>query len=169
MLDVTSGEIAFNIDHESVRAVLPGSSGTESRLIFTYQGDTERLKPLTSGQMRYQLGLKLLASDGDNVLYAMWRFRPDGPRIHVQSKVAGVYRQAASVYFDDRLDLEPVVGRRYELAARVDGLVVRVWLDGAIRWVGEVHESALDLYRHGALSGLRTDNARLHSIDLLDR
>ncbi len=44
---------------------------------FTYLGPTAGQVPLGSGEIRRQLGLKLHAQDGCNLVYAMWRFEPE--------------------------------------------------------------------------------------------
>lgn len=74
-LQVTSGELtqAVLIDHPTVRAVIPGSSGLTIATEGIYHGPSSTLAPLSSGEVRQQVGVKLLAQNGCNVLYAMMR------------------------------------------------------------------------------------------------
>lgn len=48
----------------------------DAKLRFRYLGPSSHDEPLASGQFRRQIGVKLLAQDGCNVLYVMWRFEP---------------------------------------------------------------------------------------------
>src|SRR5207248_11619328 len=58
------------------RAVVRRLTGPAAELRFAYLGPSAELKPLSSGEMRSQIGLKLRAEDGCNLLYAMWRIAP---------------------------------------------------------------------------------------------
>src|SRR5690349_4283787 len=59
-----------------MRAVVPGSDGDAAELRFTYDGSSEGVAPLASGQVRRQIGIKLRAENGCNLVYVMWRLEP---------------------------------------------------------------------------------------------
>src|SRR6266446_5739944 len=65
--------VEFFVSSPKMRAVALGSSGQGALLQFTYFGPTKQAAPLASGELRRQIGLKLHAQDGCNVLYVMWR------------------------------------------------------------------------------------------------
>jgi len=164
-LRITSGKVGLSISHPSVRAIVEGSEGHELWMSYKYNGPTEDKIPLKSGQYRHQVGIKLQALDGDNVLYAMWRWEPDSPRIWTTTKVNGQYIPPTSTYLNVDVPA-PTPGERYIMSARQDGRIIRVWWQGVIAWVGEIAESAM-LIRGPA--GIRTDNASIGELSLLHR
>jgi len=56
-----------------MRAVVDASDGDAAELRFTYLGASDGDARLASGELRRQVGLKLRAADGCNLLYVMWR------------------------------------------------------------------------------------------------
>lgn len=85
-LDVTSGAISasgtagwLQTNSDEMRAVQldQGHHATSARLAFRFLGKSAMTKPLGSGLVRRQIGLKLDASDPCNLLYVMWRTYPD--------------------------------------------------------------------------------------------
>jgi hypothetical protein len=84
-LDVTSGVISnsgtgwLQTDSDEMRAVQldHGHHAASARLEFRFLGKSAMTKPLGSGLVRRQIGLKLDASDPCNLLYVMWRTYPD--------------------------------------------------------------------------------------------
>lgn len=170
-LRVTSGEIEVAINHPSVRAVKDDSEGiAETTLHFRYDGPTEEKKPLGSGEIRHQMGVKLYAADGNNVVYCMWRFDPDEPtpagNVQVQVKWEGEYYPADEIYSMSK-QLAPEVGRVYRLRAAVDNEVVRVWIMDEPVWVGALPEDIMrNLKLQRGLIGLRADNVRLGAVRL---
>jgi hypothetical protein len=162
-LDVTSGEILAGIEHPSVRAVLPDTSGEVAELSFTYRGITQELRPLSSGEMRYQLGIKLRAATThpDDAVYAMWRWFPGGARPWATTKAAGAYYEPTETYTAVGIG-DPMPGQRYTLRAELDNRVLRVKLDGRCVLIAELHPVCLGL--RGGLAGLRTDNASLADV-----
>src|SRR6202044_499948 len=63
------------IDTPSSRAVvrdLARSQDQVAEIRFRYLGASQESKPLASGELRRQIGLKLQAEDACNVVYAMW-------------------------------------------------------------------------------------------------
>lgn len=172
-LIVTSGAIEQVIRSPSVRAVAVGSRGDRAGLSFVYRGRTEQVVPLASGQVREQVGLKLLAQDACNLVYAMWRWAPGAPGIQVQEKLnPGVFssgecgaRGYATVVPDGgALGLAgvPTVCRRYSLSAEIVGRRLTVLLDGIAVWRGELSVEAATLR---GPAGLRTDNAALSGVE----
>ncbi|HSP77813.1 MAG TPA: hypothetical protein VLQ93_04755, partial [Myxococcaceae bacterium] len=79
---VTLGELEpgvegrLRITKPKVRAVVPAARARVAELRFTYLGATREVAPLRSGELRRQVGLKLRAQDGCNVVYVMWRIAP---------------------------------------------------------------------------------------------
>jgi hypothetical protein len=77
----TRGVLTEAFSHLSVtdptfRAYAPSSVGDAASLSFVYQGPTAETKRLASNQLRRQVGLKLRAENGCNLVYVMWRIEP---------------------------------------------------------------------------------------------
>ena len=83
---VTNGEIRpghdgrLQIDSPSSRAVLRFRSQPAVEIRFTYLGPSAQSKPLASGELRRQIGIKLRAENTCNLVYAMWHIEPDFAR-----------------------------------------------------------------------------------------
>jgi hypothetical protein len=160
----TQGDVLAIRDPE-VRAVVPSSGSDEATLSFTYLGPTDKSAPLASGTIRRQVGLKLRANDGCNLVYVMWRFEPKaelvvsvkenpGERTHAECGARG-YRNVAA---DAPLALPPVIsGAKHTLHARVDGERLSVSIDGSTPVSYALGPSIAKL--HGPV-GFRTDNAK---------
>ncbi len=86
-LCVTKGaaSIGSPVTQPTMRAIALDSSGDAASLSFTFRGDTATSRSLASGESRRQLGLKLRAQDGCNLLYVMWRLDP-APSLSVSLK-----------------------------------------------------------------------------------
>ncbi len=88
---VTNGEIRtgpdgrLQIDSPSSRAVLRFRSQPAVEIRFTYLGSSAKSKPLASGELRRQVGIKLRAENTCNLVYAMWHIEPDS-RVAVSIK-----------------------------------------------------------------------------------
>jgi hypothetical protein len=84
-LTVTSGAVSsagasqLQTDSDEMRAVQRdhGHHASDARLAFRFLGNSTTTKPLGSGLVRRQIGLKLRATDPCNLLYVMWRTFPD--------------------------------------------------------------------------------------------
>lgn len=146
-----------------MRAQTEGREGDAAELDFVYLGPTEEVAPLASGERRRQLGLKLRARDGCNVLYVMWRIEPEpdlvvsrkanpGMERHAECGTRG-YRRLRPATYTPPPPL--VVGARHRLRARVEEKRLRVWIDGALVWEGELDEAAA---RMRGPVGVRSDN-----------
>lgn len=170
-LRVTEGKLSpgpdgvLRIEEPKVRAVARREAGSVAELRFTYLGPTSREEPLSSGEMRRQIGLKLRAEDGCNLLYAMWRLAPKPGLVVSLKRNPGQHSSGdcgASGYTNLRPRrgspapaLEP--GVRHTLHAEQRGNELIVSVDGATAWQGELPAEALSLV---GPSGLRSDNGR---------
>jgi hypothetical protein len=71
----------LTIDTASSRAIaqVGGESASDqiAEIHFKYLGPSQDSRPLASGILRRQIGLKLRAQDSCNLIYAMWRIEPD--------------------------------------------------------------------------------------------
>jgi hypothetical protein len=170
-LCVTNGEIRMGpngrleIDSPSSRAVLRFRSDPAAEIRFTYLGPSEQSKPLASGELRRQIGVKLRAEDTCNLVYAMWHIEPD-------SRIAVSIKRNAGMSTHEQCDaggyinLKPsgetappriIVGQAHVLRAEMRGASLIVSADGVEAWHGDLGPviAAFD----GPV-GLRTDNAR---------
>jgi hypothetical protein len=170
-LAVTRGRVEaradniFHLDEAKVRAVVRASDGNRAELRFSYAGPTVETATLGSGELRRQIGLKLRAEDGCNLVYVMWRIAPvpgivvsvkrnPGQKRHAECGNGG-YRNLRA----ERAAPAPLVtpGSAHVLFARIDGTSLTVWADGARVWQGPLPPEALAL--RGPV-GLRSDNGR---------
>jgi hypothetical protein len=171
-LCVTSGEIEqlgghrLGIEVPEVRAVVLADTPQAAEIQFTYRGPSAGSRPLASGAMRRQVGLKLRAQDGCNLLYVMWRIEPrdeivvsikhnPGQRTSAECHTHGYETMKAR----RRAAPPPVTaGSAHTLRAELVGRELRVWSDGSPAWQGTL-PAMLDDF-DGPV-GLRTDNVRL--------
>jgi hypothetical protein len=171
-LCVTNGEVAITakghlaINTPSARAIVlaPVASGV-AEIRFTYLGSSEGSKPLASGEMRRQIGLKLRALNQCNLLYVMWRIEPEsklvvqvkrnpGQSTHEQCDAHGyvTIRPRSSAASPPILS-----GQSHRLHAEITGDDLSVTADGVRVWEGPIGGELRDI--DGPI-GLRTDNAR---------
>jgi hypothetical protein len=171
-LCVTNGEITtltngrLSIATASSRAVVQiATAPSVAEIRFQYLGPSESAKPLASGEMRRQIGLKLRAQDQCNLLYVMWHIEPDakfgvsvkrnpGQSTHEQCDAHGyvTIRPRVSTTLPQ---IKP--GESHTLRAALDGDALTVTADGRVVWNGPVGNGIADI--DGPV-GLRTDNAR---------
>jgi hypothetical protein len=177
---VTRGHIAALSDGRArvrepkMRAVVDASDGSEAELRFTVLGPSDGAAPLASGELRRQVGIKLRAADGCNLLYVMWRVEPKaqlvvsvkrnpGQRTHRECGARG-YRNLVA-----RAGVQPAaplaVNVEHRLHAKLEGRMLRVWADRALAWEGDLGDDALELR---GPAGVRSDNLAL-DLDLLVR
>jgi hypothetical protein len=171
-LCVTNGEITTTpngrmaINTPSARAIvqIPTASGV-AEIRFTYLGPSEGSKPLASGEMRRQNGLKLRALNQCNLLYVMWHIEPDtkfavsikrnpGQSTHEQCDAHGytTIRPRASTTLPRVLP-----GESHALRAVLAGEDLALAADGKTVWEGSIGNGVTGI--DGPV-GLRTDNAR---------
>lgn len=156
----------MRVETPKMRAVASGITGPVTELRFTYLGPTEKEEPLASGELRRQLGLKLRARDGCNVVYVMWRLAPKPGLVVSLKRNPG---QSTSAECGNRgystvrprshapvPELTP--GQAHVLRAELEGRALRVRVDGASVWEGELPAEALTF---DGPPGVRTDNARV--------
>jgi hypothetical protein len=162
---VTKGAIGPGslVDVPTFRGVALGTSGEAARIDFVYRGRSRGERALASGQVRRQIGLKLRAADGCNLVYVMWRLDPrpqvevsvksnPGARTHAECGARG-YTKLKPTNYNGASD--PVVGQRYSLSAQITGDDLRVWIDNRLVWQGTLPYGAKSM---SGPSGLRSDN-----------
>lgn len=170
-LCVTNGVVStlsserLAVDSPSSRAVVRVPTAQIAEIRFRYLGPSESSKPLASGELRRQIGLKLRAQDTCNLLYAMWHIEPDSkiavsikrnPGKHTNEEChAGGY---TTIKARKSVDLPKVLpGESHSLRAELkeDGLTLLA--DGRAVWEGTLGSQITEI--DGPV-GLRTDNAR---------
>src|SRR5207245_291594 len=141
----------------------PTKSIAEAKLI--YLGHTSKDKPLRSGQVRRQFGLKLRAQNGCNLVYAMWRIEPKSELV-VSVKLNPGKTTNAECGTNGYHNIAPVrqlpaprlvAGKARTLRTEIEGSKVHVLIDGKLVWEGRLGHDALAL---DGPSGVRTDNGR---------
>ena len=156
-----------------MRAVVDASDGNEAELRFTVRGPSDGVAPLASGELRRQVGLKLRAADGCNLLYVMWRLEPKaqlvvsvkrnpGQRTHAECGARGYRNLVARA---GAQPAPPAPGVEHRLRARLDRRVLRVWADRTLAWEGDVGD---DVPALRGPAGVRSDNLAL-DLELLVR
>jgi len=171
-LCVSAGEIEqlaghrLGIEEPGVRAVVLADTPQAAEIRFTYRGPSTGTKPLASGEVRRQIGLKLRAQDSCNLLYVMWWIEPrnaiavsikrnPGQRTHEDCGARGYVNMKAR-----RRSPAPRIERdsTHTLRAELLGRELRVWSDGAPVWEGALPAEVEDF--DGPV-GLRSDNVRM--------
>ena len=173
-LYVTNGAVmprpdgSLAIDTPSSRAVVRAMAGDGANQIaeirFRYLGATATQKPLASGELRRQIGLKLHAADSCNVVYVMWRLEPVSRIVVSVKRNAGLHRHAqcgAHGYqtIAPRRHAAPPpirVGDVHTLRAGLRGTTLTVRVDGRAAWQGMLAKEP-----PAGPPGLRTDNTRV--------
>jgi hypothetical protein len=148
-----------------VRAAMQSTADQLAEIRFRYLGPTQARKPLASGELRRQIGIKLRAEDTCNLVYAMWHIEPD-------AKVAVSIKRNAGMHTNEQchaggyvnlkaprpVDLPPIQpGETHTLRAELHGSDLTVTADGKVAWQGTLGNEPPSL--HGP-AGFRTDNAR---------
>lgn len=170
-LCVTNGAVTATsdgrmaIDTPSSRAVLRLASEPAAEIRFRYLGPSAGSKPLGSGEMRRQIGLKLRSLDQCNLLYVMWHIEPD-------SKIAvSIKRNPGQNTHEECEDhgyinfkptkssrVAPIAeGESHTLRAELRGSKLEVFADNHPAWEGDL---GAKIYEIDGPVGLRTDNAR---------
>ena len=162
-LCVTRGAIeAERITEPTVRAIARSSRGDAAVLAFRYLGPSKIKRELASGDARQQVGLKLHAQDGCNVVYVMWRsdktkldvsvkLNP-GKHTHLECGAEGYTKVVG------KTNVVPALGGVHALRAELTGDELTAWVDGHVAWRGELPASARTLT---GPSGFRTDNVEI--------
>jgi hypothetical protein len=175
-LCVTEGAIEelpgqrLSVNVAKMRAYVNAYTQPLAEVRFTYLGGTPNDPPLASGEVRRQFGLKLLAQDACNLVYAMWRIEPESklvvsvknnPAQHTSAQCGNRgYQNIKPSRSTPVPTLNP--GDTHTLRAEMNGAEMRVFADRSLVWEGSVGPDALAF--DGPV-GIRSDNARLQ-IDL---
>jgi hypothetical protein len=146
------------------RAIMTVPTAPRAELRFHYVGATQGSKPLASGEMRRQVGLKLLAQDQCNLLYVMWRIEPASRVVVSVKRNPGMNTHAAcdahgytNLRSATKATAPPVnAGESHSLRAEVRGNALTVYADDRVVWDGSVASEIAGL--NGPV-GFRTDNA----------
>ena len=139
------------VSDPTFRGVVPNSDGNAAELRFAYLGASAQTALLASGELRRQVGLKLRAQDGCNLLYVIWRIEPSdglvvslkrnpGARNHDECGADGYVELPAA--FAAALPLVEI-GAEHWIRARLAGQTLSVWVDERIAWQGDVGADAL--------------------------
>ena len=156
----------FLVNVPKMRAVAESGDSEEAILRFRYLGPTEEQSKLKSGALRQQLGLKLRAENGCNLVYAMWRLAPE-PGIQVQVKRnpgmtthaecgTNGYRTVAATQSARAPAIAPNAAE-HKLRALWQGNRLEIFADGISVWEGELPPEAMSL---AGPVGIRSDNVR---------
>jgi hypothetical protein len=148
-----------------MRCVVAHPTLSRGTLRFHYFGPTGDAAPLDDGEVRAQLGLKLRAQDGCNLVYVMWRIAPEaklvvsvkynpGMYTHAQCGARG-YRNVVPAWARPVPQVTP--GATHVLTADLRGDALAVSVDGAVAWQGTLGPEVLSF--DGPV-GVRSDNAR---------
>jgi hypothetical protein len=171
-LCVTEGAIEqasgnrMSVDVPKMRAFVTVATTQDVEARFTYFGKTAGEKPLGSGEMRRQFGFKFRAQDACNLVYAMWRIKPESKFVVSVKSNPGQHTSAEGAnrgYRNIRpVDSRPVPvlrpGVTHTLRAELNGAEMRVYADNHLMWEGNVGSEGRRL--DGPV-GIRSDNAKL--------
>ena len=153
------------VEVPEMRAVVDYPTRAVAEAEFTYLGPTRKDKPLHSGEIRRQIGLKLRAQNGCNLVYAMWRIKPKEELV-VSVKLNPGQTTSAECDANGYHTIKPtrdsnpprlVAGEKHTLRAEIEGSEMKVFIDGKLTWEGLLDHDALAL---DGPSGIRTDNGR---------
>ncbi len=171
-LRVTQGAVGsrglnrLRVDSPATRATLAFWTAPRAALRFVYAGPTRAFAPLASGELRQQLGLKLRAANGCNLVYVMWRL---SPRAELVVSVKSNPGRATNKECGDRgyTNVAPrwrappprvEAGSEHTLFVDLEGRSLTVLVDGTPRWRGELPRTAVAF--DGPV-GFRSDNVLL--------
>ena len=143
-LCVTKGQIETGkgphllVSVPEMRAVVRRRTPPSASVAFTYHGPSRETKALGSGTVRRQIGLKLRAENGCNLVYAVWRIDPKaelvvsvkrnpGQSTHAQCGTRG-YRNVRPQASEPLPQLG--LGEAHVLRADLDGTRLTVRVDG---------------------------------------
>lgn len=164
-LCVSRGKAAIGgaVDDPTTRATARGSVGDGAALEFVYRGDTAAVRELASGQARRQLGLKLRAANGCNLVYVMWRLDP-APKIDVSVKLNPGGLDHDDCGAEGYTKVKPTKswrvpvlaeGDKHTLRAAISGDDLTAWIDERVVWRGRLPAAARALV---GPAGFRSDN-----------
>lgn len=169
---VTEGIVApspdgrFETQSEKMRAFVDLTGARSIETHFTYLGPTSEIAQLGSGALRLQFGLDLRYQDRCNLIYAMWRVEPESKLVVSVKRNMGMTKSSEcsnSGYTNIRPEHSAELpklrtGDKHTLAAAMKGDELRVFVDGAEVWAGQLGPEGADL--KGPV-GIRSDNVKL--------
>lgn len=171
-LCVTKGSVSSGVVSEpTMRGYARGAGGDAAELTFTYRGETEDARALASGQLRRQLGVKLRAQDGCNVVYVMWRLDPT-PKLDVSVKRNPNKRTHEECGAEGYTKVKPrkktyvpafEYGATHKLRAEIVGDNIFAWVDGQPMFQGRLPDSARAI---SGPAGVRSDNVKFDLVEL---
>jgi hypothetical protein len=166
-LCVTKGKLASaRVEVPTFRAVALDRGGDGAAAKFVVHGATATERALASGQERRQIGLKLRAENGCNLVYVMWRLDPR-PQIDVSVKRNVGQKTAKECGAEGYTKVRPTAAltatelprlddnTEHELRAEINGDRLVAWVDGRVAWIGSLPETARTL---AGPAGVRSDN-----------
>ena len=175
-LCVTKGSLfprgdAVVVADPTVRAFVAGTYGDAAEVAFVFRGNARVMRPLGSGEVRRQLGLKLRAANSCNVVYVMWRLDPEpfvevsvkhnpGARTHEDCGTRGYTKVPPSGAAGVPM-LAP--GSSHVLRAEIRGDDLFAWIDRDLVWSGALPHAARSL---AGPVGFRSDNVELELTSL---
>lgn len=164
-LCVTRGALLAggSVNTPTFRAVAPATAGNDVGVQFVYAGRSAETRALASGGIRRQIGLKLRAMNGCNLVYAMWRLDPrpqievstkinPGSRTHAECGARGYTKIPAS--YEGRLP-PLTAGSQHWIYAQIVGDTLDAWVDGQLAWRGQLPQPARQI---SGPAGMRSDN-----------
>jgi hypothetical protein len=177
-LDVTSGGITtlgsglLRTADPKMRAYERPFSTTRharaAKLRFRYLGPSVADEPLQSGAFRRQAGIKLLARDGCNVVYVMWRFAPTNSVVvsikrnlsMTESSQCGNNGYTDVVSIPVSSSTHPINMGTHSLEARLGtptatAVPLQLLINSQVIWSGTILKSRLGF---DGPAGMRTDN-----------
>jgi hypothetical protein len=146
-----------------MRAVVAYPTRFVAEAKFTYLGPTKQAKPLGSGAIRRQFGLKLRAANGCNLVYGMWRIEPKQELV-ISEKLNPGQTTSAQCGTNGYRNLKPTrdvkppllqQGESHSLRAEAEGGTMKVFIDNKLHWEGLLDPEAVALE---GPSGMRSDN-----------
>jgi hypothetical protein len=148
-----------------MRAVVAYPTAQVAEAKLTYLGPTSKDKPLASGEIRRQFGLKLRAQNGCNLVYAMWRIAPKSELVVSYKSNPGMSTNAecgTHGYHTIKPTRDLTAprlkkGENHSLRAAINGNDLQVVIDGKLTWQGLLDREALAF---DGPAGVRTDNGR---------
>ncbi|MGE0870869.1 MAG: hypothetical protein AB7P03_20040 [Kofleriaceae bacterium] len=166
-----TAKVGSRVTEPTMRAVVPGSRGDAAALEFVFRGDTETSAELATSGARRQLGLKLRAANGCNLVYVMWRLDP-APQLEVSVKLnpgdqdhgdcgANGYRKVKPTKPFELPELAR--GSRHTLRAAISGDDLTAWIDNQVVWRGTLPKAARSL---SGPAGIRSDNVAFDLVAL---
>lgn len=158
------GRLLVNVP--KMRAYVNAGISQQAEVRFTYLGPTAEAARLGSGELRRQFGLKMHAQDPCNLVYVIWRIDPESKLVVSlkRNPAAHTSAQCGNRGYQNikprRSSPVPRLRRSdtHTLRAEMNGQGLRVLVDGASVWEGNVGPEAAALV--GPV-GIRSDNAQL--------